>query len=348
MKTHAKNHQAGFTLLEFIIGLVVAAIMASMVYTYFGTALTQSSLPLSRLQQSSNLHQVMENIVADYNRLNALNLRYKWQASILYKIGSVVVPTISKNNGHYYKCTTAGTSVTEPTTWPTGSGASVSDGGATWREGSIIWQASGIPTEDFVWQPSHSYNGNDIMIPIRNNGHYYRCTTAGTSGSSVPNVWKPSTVYAANTIVVPTLFNGRNYSSPASPSTTTSGTTEPAWPTTNGGTVPDNTVTWTEVPDGTVRWTEAGTILARSDAAASNNEAVLNDNIYNYLTTNNGSRYGTGYTVVWVGTVYPGFIKFSGTSEANVTTATDEKNILKVTIKSNDSAETLTELFTIR
>jgi hypothetical protein len=109
--------------------------------------------------------------------------------------------------------------------------------------------------------------------------------------------------------------------------------------------VPDNTVTWTEVPDGTVRWTEAGTILARSDATASNNEAVLNDNLWNYLI-NSPSRYGTG-TVYTVDTTQTKFIKFSGTDEANAT-GTDERNILKVTIKSYDSAETLTELFTIR
>jgi prepilin-type N-terminal cleavage/methylation domain-containing protein len=343
MKTQAKNHQAGFTLIEYIVALVIAAIVGTMVYTYMGTMLTKSSEPIFRLKKASNLHQVMENIVADYNRLNALNLRYTWRTGIPYHIGSVVVPPTS--NGYFYKCITAGTSGAGPASWPT-TPAEFSDGGATWTEGGIIWKASGTPNENIVWQTGHSYSANEIMIPINNNGHYYRCTTAGTSNGLVPGVWKPSTVYAANTVVVPSLFNGRYYRSPAS--TTTSGTTEPTWPTTNGGTVPDGTVTWTEVPDGTTRWTEAGTILARSDTAMGGHD-VLDDNIYKHLTTTLGSRYGTGYTLVTSGTNKTRFIKFIGISEdPNDTSATDEKNILKVTIKSNDTAETLTQLFTIR
>jgi len=345
MKTRAKNHQAGFTLIEFIVALVVAAIIAAMVSTYFGTALTQSSVPIERLKSASNLHQVMENIVADYNRLNALNLRYKWRTGIPYHIGSVVVPPTS--NGHFYTCTTAGTSGAGPASWLTGSGAVVYDGGATWREGGVI---SVIPPatvdETIVWQTSRSYSDKDIMIPIKNNGHYYRCTTAGTSSSSVPDIWTPSTVYSVGKIVVPTLFNGRNYRCTTAG---TSGTTEPTWPTAPNSTVTEaGGPTWTEYPDGdypstATRWTEVDTILARNDATASNNEAVLNDNIYNYLGT---SRYGTGYTVV---TAETGFIKFSGTDMVYLDpTSTDEKNILKVTIKSNDSSETLMELFTIR
>lgn len=342
MKTHAENHQAGFTLIEYIVTLVIAAIVASMVYTFFGNTLTQSSVPIARLQQTSNLHQVMENIVADYNRLNDINLRYKWLASMSYARDSVVVPTTT--NGHYYKCTTAGTSgATEPTTWPTTTGGTVTNGTATFREGGIIWTGvSGAPNETIVWRRAQAYSANDIMIPIKNNGHYYRCTTAGTSSGSDPVVWTPSTSYSVSAIVTSSLFNGRSYQCTTAG---ISGSTEPTWPTTNGGTVTDNTVTWMEVPDGTVRWTEAGTILARSDNTPllSGYEAVLIDNIYNYLTTAQ-TRYGTGYTVMMAETK---FIKFSGTNEADAT-GSDEKNILKVTIKSNDSSETLTQLFTIR
>jgi len=336
-----KNNQAGFTLIEFIVTLVIAAIAAAMVYTFMGNMLTKSSDPIFRLQKASNLHQVMENIVADYNRLNALNLRYKWQASIPYTIGSVVVPTTS--NGYYYTCVTAGTGGTEPshTTGTVG----------IWKAGGVIWQSSGTPTENIVWQPSpQTYSLNNLMIPIKNNGHYYRCTNAGTSSASEIVAWKSSTTYIINTIIVPSLFNGRFYRSTAG----TGGTPEPIWPTTNGGTVTDGTVTWTEVPEGTVgttlgtlRWTEVGTILARSDATGSN-EAVLNDNILNYLTNTPG-RYGTGYTVV---TAETKFIQFTGTPPAQVdagaSSTSTEKNILKLTIQDSTTAETLTELFTIR
>ena len=151
MITNRKNQ--GFTLIEVIVTFVVAAIMAAMVYTYFGSALTQSSVPISRLQQASNLHQVMENIVTDYNRLNKINLRYKWRSSHPYKVGDIVLPSnhaslnpsdgmyniksIIDNNARYYICTTAGTSGTAmvPASWPVTpnpgltTGGTVNDGG---------------------------------------------------------------------------------------------------------------------------------------------------------------------------------------------------------------------------
>jgi prepilin-type N-terminal cleavage/methylation domain-containing protein len=346
MKTKVKNHQAGFTLIEYIVAMVIAAIVGAMVYTYMGTMVTKSSEPIFRLQKASNLHQVMENIVADYNRLNALNLRYKWQAATPYTIGSVVVPATS--NGYYYTCTTAGTGGSEPshTTGTVG----------MWKVGGVILPATA--NENIVWQTGHTYLANELMIPIRNNGHYYRSTSAGTSMGSEPVAWKSSTTYAVNTIVVPSLFNGRFYRCTVAG---TSHTTEPAWPTTNGGTTPDNTVTWTEVPDGTVgatlgtlRWTESGTILYRSDTTTLSPglEAVLNDNIYNYLKTT-PSRYGTGYTLVTAVANQPDFIQFDGTNTqvvpgAGTPTTSTEKNILKVTIQDSTTTQTLTELFTIR
>jgi prepilin-type N-terminal cleavage/methylation domain-containing protein len=293
MKTHTENHQAGFTLIEFIVGLVVAAIMAAMVYTYFGNALTKSSEPIFRLQKASKLHHVMENIVADFNRLNALNLRYVWQPSTNYRVGAVVTGTGATLTyyGYYYKSSNAGISGASVPTW----GATVTDGTSpttiTWTQSSII-----------VWQPSFPYSVGAIVVPINNNGHYYICTNVtglGNSGASPgPSAaqWLPTPV-------------------PSAP--------------------------WT-VPDNQVTWTEAGTILDSS---------AVTDNLKHYLDTH-PDRYGdvTLYTVVAAETK---FIQFDGTNTqvnpgAGTPSTSSEKNILKVTIKSNDSSETLTELFTIR
>jgi len=337
MKIPIKTNQAGFTLIEFIVTLVIAASAAAMLYAFMGTTLTRSSEPIFRLQKSSNLHQVMENIVADYNRLNALNLRYKWQALTIYGVGNVVIPTTS--TGYYYTCTNSGTSGAAQPTWPTTTGSTVTNGTTIWKVGGVIWKSSGTPVENIVWHTSRVYLVGDIMIPIKNTGHYYRCATAGTSSNSIPGAWRPSTVYAANTIVVPPMFNGRFYRSTAG----TSGTTQPVWPVTDGGTVADNTMTWTEVPDGTLRWTEAGTILNKTTTTASNNDDVLNDNIYNYLTTT-PARYGTGYTVVSAETK---FVKFSSGAEQDAVGA-DEESILKITIQDSATGERLTQLFTIR
>jgi prepilin-type N-terminal cleavage/methylation domain-containing protein len=291
MKTYLRNNQSGFSLLEFIVALVVAAIMASMIYTYFGNALTQSSVPIFRLQKASNLQKVMENIIADYERLNKLNLRFKWRANANYNIGDIVLPSdniVTKdskiaNNGRYYKCTAVGTGISGSSlpTWDTDTatntalGNTLTDGGVTWTE------------QGYVWKESTPYPANAIVIPAINNGHFYR--------------------------------------GPGADFTTTA--TEPTWPT--GA---DSQVTETSGP----QWTEIGTILE---------SAVLTENLSTFLLT--PARYGTGYTLVTADTK---FIQFNGTTEVNAGASgtSSEKNLLKITIKNSDSAETLTQIFTIR
>lgn len=59
-----------------------------------------------------------------------------------------------------------------------------------------------------------------------------------------PPAWQASTVYTAPATVRPTTANGHVYSATNSG---TSGATEPAWPTTPGGTVVNGTITWQEV-----------------------------------------------------------------------------------------------------
>ncbi len=58
-----------------------------------------------------------------------------WQATTAYVVGGFVIPGTA--NGHYYKCTTAGTSdATEPT-WPT-DGTTVTDGTVEWLDMGVI------------------------------------------------------------------------------------------------------------------------------------------------------------------------------------------------------------------
>jgi len=302
MKTRVKNHQAGFTLIEFIVALVIAGIVAAMVYTYFGSALTQSSVPIERLKQVSNLNQVMENIVADYNRLNQINLRYKWLSNTDYKINQIVQPSDSttnsssklNNNGRYYICTQSGRSdAANLPAWTvtTPPGTEFTDGGVKWKEYGYVWKAN------------MTYPANALIVPAITNGHFY-------------------------------MGNG-----------TTSGSTDPktvggGWPKTEGGTVSDGSITWTEV----------GSILYRNNP----NDTSI-ENIWTYLNTSDlqgKGRYDNNqnsYEVVFTGTNKTGFVKVNSTTNAiEEATGTEEKNILRVTIKSNDTAETLTQLFTIQ
>jgi prepilin-type N-terminal cleavage/methylation domain-containing protein len=66
MNTVTKLKTAGFTLLEVIITLVVAAIVAVMVVTTLGTSMTKSSEPLFRMQKTFALQKVMENFLTAY------------------------------------------------------------------------------------------------------------------------------------------------------------------------------------------------------------------------------------------------------------------------------------------
>ena len=63
--------QKGFTLLEVVITLVVAAILATIITQFMGTSLTRSSEPLVKLQEGLSLGEVMERMTADYKRLLA-------------------------------------------------------------------------------------------------------------------------------------------------------------------------------------------------------------------------------------------------------------------------------------
>lgn len=111
LKTGHNTH--GFTLLEIIITLTVTAVLATMIYTYFGKAFSESVTPITRLKISAALQRVMENITADYN------VYPKWRSGTDYtQDTSFVIPTVF--NGFYYKCTTAGSGYSgavEPV-WP--------------------------------------------------------------------------------------------------------------------------------------------------------------------------------------------------------------------------------------
>ena len=121
-----RNSQMGFTLLEIILTLIIASILGSLVYTYFGSAFTESGTPITRLKSAFELHKAMENITADYNN------HTPWQASTSYSKDDIVIPTTK--NGHRYRCTTAGTSAASEPTWPTTKAGNVVDGTVTWIE----------------------------------------------------------------------------------------------------------------------------------------------------------------------------------------------------------------------
>ena len=72
-----------------------------------------------------------------------------WQASTAYNVGQIISPSTA--NGHFYECTTAGTSgAAPPASWPTD--------GSTVNDGSVVWQDLGtqstIATEALTFDSS--------------------------------------------------------------------------------------------------------------------------------------------------------------------------------------------------
>jgi hypothetical protein len=66
-----------------------------------------------------------------------------------------------------------------------------------------------------------------------------------TSKPTTIDAWQASTAYAVQKLVRPTSFAGRYYRVTTAG---TSGGSQPTWPTTDGGTVTDGSVEWTETP----------------------------------------------------------------------------------------------------
>lgn len=82
------GRRGGFTLIEIIITLVIVSILVSMLYSYFGTAITRSAEPLSRMGNALALQRVMENITADYRSLYNASTRQYDLATLATRIGA--------------------------------------------------------------------------------------------------------------------------------------------------------------------------------------------------------------------------------------------------------------------
>lgn len=68
MKILLKRNAKGFTLIEIIVTLTIAAIVGTVLFEYLWSTMANSSLPIGRLQTSFSCQQVMENLVAAYGK----------------------------------------------------------------------------------------------------------------------------------------------------------------------------------------------------------------------------------------------------------------------------------------
>jgi hypothetical protein len=77
-----------------------------------------------------------------------------WRPTDTLAVGARVLPSDANKNGHFYRVTAITTGITgssEPT-WPTGSGATVVDGGVTWTESGATSETTGAALETIIQQ----------------------------------------------------------------------------------------------------------------------------------------------------------------------------------------------------
>jgi prepilin-type N-terminal cleavage/methylation domain-containing protein len=175
MAGKAGPQQRGFTLIEIIITLTVSAVLATMIYMYFGKAFEGSATSVMRLRNAVALQRVMENIRADYYGYP------KWRSGAAYTVGNVVIPT--NFDGLYrYLCTSitgTGTSGLAEPTWDPNM-VNITDNEVTWKKMPLMWVKNTTYAVGTIVDPP--------TIPSDSKWHRYRCTTAGTSGGTPP-VW---------------------------------------------------------------------------------------------------------------------------------------------------------------
>jgi prepilin-type N-terminal cleavage/methylation domain-containing protein len=174
MICRTRVHQSGFTLIEIIITVVIVAILGAMILTFLSKSLVDSSEPIRRLRQTSDLNRVMANITADYYQYP------KWRSLTDYSIGNRVLPI--NPNGRYYTCVSAGKSDMSEPNW--------SDT-PNMPDGTVRWDVKpwSINPRAGMWKISTNYLVGDVVMPTIPNGHFYRCKTAGMSGATEPTSW---------------------------------------------------------------------------------------------------------------------------------------------------------------
>lgn len=63
------NNKRGFTLLELIVTITIAAILGTVLVTFMGTGLTESVQPIIRTQNQNRVIEAMDRMTADYKKL---------------------------------------------------------------------------------------------------------------------------------------------------------------------------------------------------------------------------------------------------------------------------------------
>ena len=76
IKPFLLRNNKGFSLIEIIAIIIVASVAFTMMYTYFGSLITDSSAPVHRLNSAMELKQTAELIMENYHQNTSANLNF--------------------------------------------------------------------------------------------------------------------------------------------------------------------------------------------------------------------------------------------------------------------------------
>ncbi len=91
------SNQKGLTILEIIVTIVIAAILGTVLVQVMSTSLTQSSVPITLLQNTYSINQIIEEMTADYEELYENVNEKEYDISTL----KTYIETNSPNYGTY-------------------------------------------------------------------------------------------------------------------------------------------------------------------------------------------------------------------------------------------------------
>ncbi len=96
-KLYSITNDRGLTMLEIIVTIVVAAILGTVLVRVMGTGLTRSSVPITLLQNTYSINQIIEEMTADYEELYENVNEKEYDISTL----KTYIETNSPNYGPY-------------------------------------------------------------------------------------------------------------------------------------------------------------------------------------------------------------------------------------------------------
>lgn len=161
----------GFTIIEVIITIVVLGIVLAMMTPYFGTAISRSSEPISRLKnifRQTSSQKILEQMTLQYTQ------KAHWHPGTVYAVNDIVIPTTQNANGFQYICTNAGTSnpaipAVEPI-WPIAVGGTFTEStGVAWRQNGTVTMLTDLQTNvvthtgDTFFGGSYTINQNEFI-----------------------------------------------------------------------------------------------------------------------------------------------------------------------------------------